>query len=338
MRLIDSLTIYHRANPRRIGIYHGDLTEMTPDEGVDVLVVSAFPNDYTPTPHSLIGRLAQKGISVAQLAQDKAEDFRPNLSCWISKELPSSSGIGFKRILCFEPLTRGNPADTVSDIFQCLIASAANEATEFCVAMPVVATGDQNAPLAEIIEPLLDAAIHWMELGLALKDLKIVTRNELRAAELKGAFSVLKRQLQRERAGEQSRKYDLFISYSHANKDEADFLKQVLEQARPNVRIFLDRSELKTGVAWQQEIYEAIDQCQRVIAIFSPPYMQSKMCREEFNIAMLRHRESKDGVLLPLYLQTASLPSYMRLIQYQDCRELDRNKLQAACETILSVI
>jgi hypothetical protein len=41
------------------------------------------------------------------------------------------------------------------------------------------------------------------------------------------------------------------------------------------------------------------------------------VCKEEFNIALFRHRESEGGVLLPIYLYTAELPTYMKLIQYE---------------------
>jgi hypothetical protein len=118
MKLLDTLKVYSGSEERKIEIYQGDLTALTPDEAVDILVVSAFPNDYTPTPDSLIGALFEKGISVEQLANNKAQDLRETSSCWISQEIINPPpGIEFKRILCFEPLTRGKPPEVVGDIF-----------------------------------------------------------------------------------------------------------------------------------------------------------------------------------------------------------------------------
>src|SRR4051812_33471762 len=102
MKLLDSLAVTYKGETRYIELYLGDLTAMTPQEAVDVLIVSAFPNSYWPTASSLIGALAQKGVSVAALAKDKATDLRQTFSCWLSKEI-TGPGIQFKRILCFEP-------------------------------------------------------------------------------------------------------------------------------------------------------------------------------------------------------------------------------------------
>ena len=52
--------------------------------------------------------------------------------------------------------------------------------------------------------------------------------------------------------------YDVFLSYSHFNKD---FAKKVIKELRiyhPDVNIFIDTAELKAGGAWQQALYEAI--------------------------------------------------------------------------------
>ena len=72
-----------------------------------------------------------------------------------------------------------------------------------------------------------------------------------------------------------------------------------------------------------------------VFLLISKEYLSSKMCREEFNIAVLRHREMDEKVLLPLYLQSTTLPSYMRILQYSDCREADEKKLREASEEII---
>jgi len=53
---------------------------------------------------------------------------------------------------------------------------------------------------------------------------------------------------------------------------------------------------------------------------------------------MFRHRESKEGVLLPVYLFTAELPTYMKLLQYDDVREGDSAKIAKAAEGLLGQI
>ena len=52
-------------------------------------------------------------------------------------------------------------------------------------------------------------------------------------------------------------------------------------------------------------------------------------------MALFRHRESEEGVLLPLYLLTAELPTYMKIIHYEDVREGDPVKLEQSAETLL---
>ena len=89
MKILDGLTVFHGSEESRFELYQGDLSSMPPEEAVDVLVVSAFPDDYTPTPGSLIGALAKKGVSLAGLAEKKAVDLRGNYACWLSEEIMS---------------------------------------------------------------------------------------------------------------------------------------------------------------------------------------------------------------------------------------------------------
>ena len=129
-----------------------------------------------------------------------------------------------------------------------------------------------------------------------------------------------------------------FVSYSRKDSDEVDCLMVGLQSFNPKVRVFLDRLELTVGSAWQEELYQALEKCRKVIAVYSPSYLESKMCKEEFNIALFRHRESEDGVLLPIYLYSAQLPVYMRMIQYIDCREGDQKKIDGACKEFMTML
>ena len=47
-------------------LFQGDITNLPFD--VDLVCVSAFKNDYEPTPTSIIGQFLQKGVDIEYLA------------------------------------------------------------------------------------------------------------------------------------------------------------------------------------------------------------------------------------------------------------------------------
>jgi hypothetical protein len=340
MNLLDTLKVYYGSEERLIELYHGDLTNLQPDEAVDVLVVSTFPNDYIPTPASLIGALYKKGISVEQLARAKATDLRQTFSCWMSQEVAATHpGIQFKRILCFEPLSWENPPSVVGDIFRALAPFLDGDPPMSTVAMPIIASGDQGFSVSDMLPPLLDAAVHWMALGLPLKQLKIVAYSKSNTNLAKELFSRLKNKYSKPPfKAKHGLQYDVFISYAHEDKDSALLIVKELKRLQPSIRIFIDRLNINVGAAWQPEIFEAIDACHKVLVIFSPSYLDSKVCKEEFNIAWVRSREANEDCVFPLYLYTAPLPTYMKYRLYLDCREGDESKLRSACMNLVSVL
>ena len=52
--------------------------------------------------------------------------------------------------------------------------------------------------------------------------------------------------------------YDVFISYSHQNSDVAHNIQKFLSVIQPDWNIFIDITELKTGVSWQVKLYDSI--------------------------------------------------------------------------------
>ncbi|GEM_PF-931551 len=333
MKLINQITIYQNNQKKFIQLFHGDLTEIPPEHSVDILVISAFPDDYYPTRGTLIGALKEKGISVDNLAKDKSVDLRDNFSCWLSKEI---HGRSFKRILCFEPLVRGNASEVVGDIFQSLMPFVFSDPPIKNIALPLVACGNQREPIGSLFEPMVDAAANWLMLGLPVNTIKIVEISETKINIISKTFEILKNKYEQHQVGKQNKyKYDLFISYSHQNKVDIQFVIDQLIILKPDIKIFIDNTQLNTGSAWQQSLFEALDECRMVVAFLSEPYINSKICKEEFNIAVFRHRNAEEPVLMPIYLNSTNLPSYMQLIQFFDCRESDKAKLSVACAKII---
>jgi hypothetical protein len=336
LKPLDKIVVYDvNGEEHSIELWLGDITTIS--EMADILVISAFPGDYYPTRTSLIGSLFQRGISVKNLAQDKFEDMRENSFCWISQQLPAiTHDSPYKRLICYEPPHGIHPADGVGNIFRCLAAYAGSGHEINTIMMPLISTGDAGIPIAEMLEPLLEAATHWMKSGLPIRRLIIVEKDEHKALEIKGAFGVLRKIYQsRPNLVWPQPSYDAFISYCHANKTEADFFHQELTSLQSDIKLFIDRQELIPGMAWQKKIFNSLVSCRKVIALYSPQYIKSQACREEFNLAQVLHHQRKN-VLFPIYLyDIGELPPSMSFWQYTDCRPADQMKLKEACSNLI---
>eukprot|EP00795_Rhopilema_esculentum_P000773 gene772-10502_t len=123
--------------------------------------------------------------------------------------------------------------------------------------------------------------------------------------------------------------YDIFISYSHANTDAAQRIKDQLLSLHPTWNIFIDVAELKSGTAWQAKLYKSIESSRTVIVLISQTYVKSKVCQEEYNLASAMHSDfSYNTKLLPLLVETvADLPSWCREHTPIDCRDISDRSL-----------
>ncbi len=205
--------------------------------------------------------------------------------------------------------------------------------------MPLVAAGDQGNSKDVMLEATVDAAVHWLSNGLPLDCVKIVFHDPADEFRLQAAFGRAKSRVSgADKVNASPWQFDLFVSYSHQDKLEVDYLVKIIKEVQPYTRVFLDRMELQPGAAWQHHLFEVIDQSRKVMAVFSPQYLESKVCLEEYNIAHFRHRESPAGVLQPIYLHTAPLPTYMKLIQFIDAREGSWSQLAEAAKQLAAAL
>ncbi|MGE3507460.1 MAG: TIR domain-containing protein [Vicinamibacterales bacterium] len=210
MRLIDQFHVDRRrgsAVPAAIELLQGDLSVIPAEHAVDALVVSAYPDSYTPNPGTLFEDLLARGLDMQDVARAKDEDQRSRLGCWISAPLPPvmAERFNFRRILCFEPRYPAFVAGTGFDgdsipkaagfVFRALNNFVIPDSTDVegerpverrhfdiaRVAMPLLATGNQRVPIDAMLPSLLEAAVAWLEEGLPIDRLKIVAFSDAEA-------------------------------------------------------------------------------------------------------------------------------------------------------------
>lgn len=213
MDVVSRLTVQRgrgKESPATIELLQGDLSSIPSEHAVDALVVSAFPDSYTPNPGTLFEALFRRGLDMRNVAQEKQEDQRERLGCWISRPLPAElvRKFNFGRIVCFEPSYRaftaktgfdgGSIEHTVGYVFRCLNnfvipePTQGHEARRFDirrVAMPLLATGNQGVPVETLLPKLLEAAVFWLQEGLPIECLKIVAFKPAEAQMASSIFS-----------------------------------------------------------------------------------------------------------------------------------------------------
>lgn len=157
MELLSEIKINRSSGDAVLQLFHGDMSAIPPEHAVDIMIVSAYPNNYDPLPGTLIGALYNKGLNFANLAQHKQVDLTTQLGCCLSYELPVQLQQQFntKRFVSFEPrILSHKPEEVVSNVFRCLnnflIPDIETSETKMqqpaldisTIAMPMLATGN----------------------------------------------------------------------------------------------------------------------------------------------------------------------------------------------------
>lgn len=260
----------------------GDLCEA--EKPCDVVVCSAFRDNYRPTRGTLVGALWEKqGISVAELARKPELDLKA-MGCWLSGELEGT----IRRIACVEILTLEKRHD--QRLFCSALLKGAFSTLRFVleqadvqgipvsqVALPVLGTGNQKLSVADIAGPLINQCMAALE---TVEGLKCITFYERRLDRLMELTGMLEQMVHPPR----HRGCQVFISYSHYQLELAARIRQTLEQR--GIRCWMAPESIPAGSDYSREIPVVLHQVQALALLLTPEAEFSNWVHKEVAIAI----------------------------------------------------
>jgi hypothetical protein len=356
----------------------GDLAALPAEHAADILVISAYPGQYGPSPGTLVEALYKKGLSVEELSKNKMCDLRQQLGCWLSDHLTpdQQKQFNFSHILCFEPYLHSEaPEEVVPNIFRCINTFVFDD-DHNVVAMPLLATGNQKVAIEKMLPALIENAVFWLQQGLPLDNIKLVVYNEDHVERVKNLFEDTKLKYEPKTVKKMvadgpaprasappsvqplpqpkpaaaaasataappllADQYDYFISYAHKQTDLVNSFVESIRKYNDRLSIFYDRSSIPPGGLWIKHISDAIQRARKVIILITPDYCNSPVCWDEFQCAKLIEYSSRKPVIQTVYLYSEqALPPIMGIYSYIDCREGDLAKLMEATKSFATVV
>ena len=276
---------------KRICVIHGDLTKI---DSADVVVCSAFQGDYAPLYGTLIGALwRNKNILVKDLAVNPEIDLR-SMGGWISQEIEESD---FKRVACVELYGRKiqgkNGKDYLlqtgfSTLAYLIDQCAMRDIPVGTIALPILASGDQNIAFEYVIAPLIKHCLRMLTENNGVETLLFCEMNEEKATYLAEAM--------KKHLTTIVEKPQVFISYSTKNTDYAFQLRDGLEKA--GIRCWIAPDSIPTGSNYLEEIPLALSSTPVFALILTPDAENSKWVPKELEVAI-----DTQCALIPIQLE-----------------------------------
>ncbi len=117
----------------------------------------------------------------------------------------------------------------------------------------------------------------------------------------------------------QNKKYDVFLSYSMADRDEARAMESFLTKKR--LKVFLSEKDIKPGSKWEDEIKEALRNSNLLCMLVTPNSLRSDWIISEYGAAW-----SQDIRILPVLFQCSAkdLPEGLRNYQAVNFHEMSK--------------
>lgn len=110
--------------------------------------------------------------------------------------------------------------------------------------------------------------------------------------------------------------YDIFISYSHSDKE---FAKKIIYDLQSiGKKVWIDEKNIELGDLITEKIRQGIDNSQFVAVVLSEKSIKSEWVKREVAIATDKEINSKEKVVLPLIVEKCDIPWFLAGKLYAD--------------------
>lgn len=282
-------------NNKTFRVINGDISKL--NEKFDLLICSAFKDDYYPVPGTLIGSLYYNlNIDVEKLSKNPEMEMK-NFGCWISN-LDSDY---FKRICCVELLNLDEVNKNNGYVFENgefkldeskysskKIVNRTFSTMKFIleqlnfegvnienIILPILGSGNQGIEIDYLVGPLVQHCFSILEEIDGVKSISICEYSEEKAYRfVKLINKVLNPNVVK----------DVFISYSSKNYSEALKVAQILN--KNNISYWMAPDSIPTGSSYLDEIASAIVNSSCLVLVLSRDAENSSWVVKEVETAI----------------------------------------------------
>ncbi len=111
--------------------------------------------------------------------------------------------------------------------------------------------------------------------------------------------------------------YDIFFSYSHADKDEVMPICSVLSA---ELEVWIDKAKVKDGESITGSAVEGLTQSKVLLAYYSPNYLCSRACQWELTAAFLASQQEGDPRRRVLVINPEEDAEHIQPVELRDAR------------------
>ena len=135
------------------------------------------------------------------------------------------------------------------------------------------------------------------------------------------------------------KKYDVFLSYSHLDKEQVKELASKIESeycGDRKLKVYLDEWEMVPGRNIIKSMEEGLQQSRYVVPIISKHSIHAEWPNMEWSIAILLDPSGKKGTVIPFWLGDCEIPPSLKIRSVLYCQ--DEVSFKKSCSHLISIL